>query len=311
VRYASSVYRALQFRWAWAILATVGTASTVGLVIGLENYGKSRAAERTRQETAKVLERQRTETLSRLPDLEKTLRAHVAEARWDDAAKTHALIKGVKPEQPILAETIAAITAGQASARAKQAEDVRFGKVQGSLQYGQRVVADKKLCDTPKEIADVWGGLKLVRRTDPMWPAVSSLVPKLESCRKRAEATLNAGMRSIMVAQREAWRGKVEKLFLDQGMDVDVTLSGTYKDQARLKWALMSKVTVHKLTDDDSMREGSFLHGLQKIGFRKVTFSDGWDYGVVYTLHPENEGGAGVTVLQPLGIGTTLVLPSS
>ena len=89
-------------------------------------------------------------------------------------------------------------------------------------------------------------------------------------------------------------------------MDVDVTLSGKYKDSASLQWPLMSKVTVHRLTDGDSMREGSLLANMQKIGFREVRFRDGYNYGVRYTLTPSSESEGGATVLRTMGLGTPL-----
>ena len=306
--YVSAASPLVHRRWVWAVLAMIGTAAFLGFQGRMTERSKERTAEAARLASAAAAEKQRAATLARMPELEQSLRSQVAAAQWDEASKTQALIKGVKPDHPVLRETEGRIQAGITALRSKQAEDARREKVRVAVEQGQKVVADKSQCETPKSISDVWNGLRLVQRSDPNWPAASALAPRLEACRKRTEATLSKGLRSIMVAQREAWRDKAEKTFLDGGMNVDVTLSGTHKDQATLKWALMSKVTVHKLTDDGSMRAGSFLDGLQKIGFRKVHFTDGWDYGVFYTLEPSSEAGGGVTVLQQMGLGSPLAL---
>jgi hypothetical protein len=71
----------------------------------------------------------------------------------------------------------------------------------------------------------------------------------------------------------------------------------------------MSKAVVHKFTDAGSMREGSFLSNVQKAGFRRVTFSDGYDFGIYYDLEPEDEARGGAIVLAQVGIGVPLALP--
>ena len=65
-------------------------------------------------------------------------------------------------------------------------------------------------------------------------------------------------------------------------MNVDITLSGPNKDRATLKWALMSRAAAYKLTDGGSLAQTSFLGSMQKIGFKRVTFSgildESWSY---------------------------------
>ena len=70
----------------------------------------------------------------------------------------------------------------------------------------------------------------------------------------------------------------------------------------------MGRAMVHKITDGGSMAEGAFLANLQKIGFRRVMFSDGFDFGSYYDLEPDNESSAGAAVLSGVGLGDPLVL---
>ncbi|MSQ00490.1 MAG: hypothetical protein EXR71_01190 [Myxococcales bacterium] len=70
----------------------------------------------------------------------------------------------------------------------------------------------------------------------------------------------------------------------------------------------MSRVTTHKLTDDSSVSDGSLLGNLQRIGFRKVTFSDTYNESWTYTLTPPDESHGGRAVLEPMGLGAPLVL---
>ena len=148
----------------------------------------------------------------------------------------------------------------------------------------------------------------VVKKDDPEWPETTALVPKLEACRRKVAQSLSAGMQTIMVAQRQAWAKQAEKTMLDQGMEVDFVLSGEKKDRVTVKWVLMNKVAVHKITKDGSLSEGAFLGQMQKVGFRRVTFSDGFNFAVYYDLQPPDETTGGNTVLAGLGIGTPLKL---
>jgi hypothetical protein len=70
----------------------------------------------------------------------------------------------------------------------------------------------------------------------------------------------------------------------------------------------MGRPAVYKITDGGSMNEGSFLAGLQRIGFRRVNFSDGFEYGTYYDLHPSEETKGGGTVLDGMGLGQPISL---
>jgi hypothetical protein len=164
------------------------------------------------------------------------------------------------------------------------------------------------MCDTPKAIADAWNLVRVAKRTDPQWGQATAAVAGLETCRLQTERTLSRGMQQVMVAQRQAWAQSAEKTMLDQGMDVDFQLGGPQKDQLTMKWILMGKVAVHKITNGGSMAEGSFLRNMQKVGFRRVSFSDGNDFAVYYTLEPANESNGGKSVLGQSGLGAPLRL---
>jgi hypothetical protein len=62
------------------------------------------------------------------------------------------------------------------------------------------------------------------------------------------------------------------------------------------------------MTDGGSMSAGSLLANLEKIGFQRVTFRDGYDYGVYYDLDPGDEANGGASALAGLGLSQPLVL---
>ncbi len=188
------------------------------------------------------------------------------------------------------------------------AEEERRKNVSLGLRQAGSVVTDEKLCDTPKAIADAWELVNQVRREDPEWSAAVAVTPRLESCRRSVEQALSRGLQKIMIGQREEWATNAEKKMLDEGMDVEFGLGGAAKDQLTVKWALMGNVAVHKITRDGSMRDDAVLAQMQKIGFRRVSFSNGWNFHVYYTLNPSDETNIGKGVWEGMGVKGPLVL---
>lgn len=194
--------------------------------------------------------------------------------------------------------------------RAEALETTRRQGVASAVTAGRGILSQAAPCDSFKAMPDVWSRLKLATSGDVEWEDASALLVKLQPCqlrlekqaalaaeaarkkaaldaeasRKKAAATAAASA----MAGRLAWASAAEKKMLDSGMEVDFIVTGSKKDLLTVKWVLMSKVQVYRLTNDDSMADGSFLSNLQKAGFRKVTFSDGYNYGVTYTLPQSN-----------------------
>lgn len=176
------------------------------------------------------------------------------------------------------------------------------------LAAARAVVGDKEQCTTLKAIGDAWADLTQTLPTDPEYKQAAGLTSKLERCRLSAEKELSAGLKKIMVGQRETMAAELERNFLDGGFDVDVRLRGAAKNELQLDYVLMSKVLVHQMTDGGSMSDGSLLSNLQKAGFRKVVFYDTWQESWSYTLEPQDEDHGGRTVLAGMGLGEPLVL---
>jgi hypothetical protein len=266
----------------------------------------NRAFTELRKESAQKAAR--TGALARLPGLANDMEGRIAESKWQEAASLHAQIKALDPSYQSLASAWAKIGPEMSKIQAQQRETERRRTVAGGVAAARKVVSDSKACDTPNAIAEAWKGLRQVHKDDPEWSSAVNLASGLERCRTQVARSLSKGLRSIMVGQRQSWAMAAEKKMLDEGMEVDFTLAGAQKDQLTVKWALMGKVAVHKLTNDGSMSDGSFLSQMQKVGFRRVTFSDGWRFSVYYDLNPSDETKGGNTVLVGLGIGTPLTL---
>lgn len=76
-------------------------------------------------------------------------------------------------------------------------------------------------------------------------------------------------------------RGEAEKTlrdsFLNQGLDIDVRVSGARRTTITLKYALMNAVWSYKLNQAGS------INTLLELGFKKIILTDGYDYKTTWT----------------------------
>ena len=172
-----------------------------------------------------------------------------------------------------------------------------------SVKLADQVAKDAHECDTPKSIADAWEGVRQVPRTSRSYRAAVRAAAGLERCRVRVIRTLDDAGRKLMVTQREQWAERYEQSLVDGNVDARVTLQGPHKDRATVKWVLVNRPLVNKLGKDPE-----FLGSLQKIGLRRVTFTDGFYESFYFDLSPEDESGIGRRALSGMGLGEKLAL---
>lgn len=107
----------------------------------------------------------------------------------------------------------------------------------------------------------------------------NNLLEEINRRNKEIDKLSKAVERKIAVQLRENLRNNLEKGFLELGWDVEVTLKGKEKDILNLKYVLFSKAMVYKLTNGNDLSEGSFLLNIKKSGFKRVHFTNNYDYG--------------------------------
>ncbi|MBL4689402.1 MAG: hypothetical protein JKY37_32735 [Nannocystaceae bacterium] len=165
------------------------------------------------------------------------------------------------------------------------------------------VAADKEKCDTPLEIQQAWEALKSIPEDDPNRKKASRAAKKLEKCRKKVERQFDKGLRDVMVMQRTNFATQLENSLLDDGLDVRVTAKGKYSDHLKVKWILMGRPAVRAMT-----KETGFLQNAEKVGFKLVTFTDGYYESFKFDLAPESEAGGGKGALEGMGLDQPLSL---
>lgn len=72
--------------------------------------------------------------------------------------------------------------------------------------------------------------------------------------------------------QRAIYASTAEEIFVKNGMDVEVSASGSKKDQLRLKYVLMSQPLVYKFQNEMKINEQARV-----FGFKKIIYTDGYD----------------------------------
>lgn len=165
------------------------------------------------------------------------------------------------------------------------------------------VAGDADKCDTPLAISEAWEALKKIPADDPSYKKAQQATAKLEKCRKKVERAFDKGIRDVMIAQREAYVETLDRAMLESGFDATASVSGKHKDKLRIEWVLMGRAAAHQLA-----HEGGILAGAEKIGFKRVTFTDGFYESFYWDLSPQSEDGGGKAALGGMGLGEPLKL---
>jgi hypothetical protein len=175
------------------------------------------------------------------------------------------------------------VTEPLARARELKAEADRTAIVDGA------VATAKSKCDSAEDLTKAWERLRTIVKGDALYPRAVTAAAALERCRKAQVQLALKGLRKLGKASREQFAHEYEHKLLTQGMNVRIRLGGALKDRLTIQFILFDRTAPYQITNDGSMAEGSFLSNLQNMGFKRVTFTDGYDYSSGYDLSPMAE----------------------
>lgn len=244
----------------------------------------SPSSARAAQIAQKVEEETHRQRLATLPERHAAIAQKVQAGLWRDAGGLCTEARAIDPKNPPISATCGEVDA-----------ELRKLDIVGWIAEANRAATEK--CDTPAVLGEAWKNLKQIQAEEAGYAEAKKAAVRLEKCRKSAERTLGTALRDLMIKQRTDWAASYEAELLDSGMDVRVTLQGKYKDQAKIRWVLLGRAMVHQITKD-----GSFLANLEKIGFKRVTFSDGFYESWYYDLNPQSEENGGAIALRGVGL---------
>lgn len=230
--------------------------------------------------------------LATLPSRLTTIQEKTRVEAWKEAGKECRAAKAIDAEYE-----------GISAACAPVEEQLLLIGRKEAVANAEAVSADADKCQTPLALSEAWEELKKIPSDDPSFKKAKRVASKLEKCRKKTERAFDKGLRDIMVSQREAYVEKLDRAMLESGMDARVTLGGKHKDKLKIKWVLIGRATAHEMA-----HEGGILVAAEKIGFKRVTFTDGYYESFYYDLEPQSEAEGGKKVLASMGLDKPLKL---
>ncbi len=182
--------------------------------------------------------------------------------------------------------------AGLKDACAVVAKGKRAAAVPEWIAAANAVADDKGKCTLPTEIQQAWSDLKQITSDDAQFSKAKRAAARLERCRKKSQRAFTKGVKEVMAMQRRSHAANLEETLLDLRMNADVSTRGKWDQTLRIKWALMTRVTVRDFTGQDEL-----VGAWTKVGFTKVVFTDGFYESWSIELDPESESDAGAAVL--------------
>ena len=230
--------------------------------------------------------------LATMPDRLTKIREHTSKEAWRDAGKECHAAKAIETNYDGLADACAPV----------EHQLVRLKREQ-AVQDALDVANNRDQCETPLSISEAWNALREIPSDDPSFKGAKRAAARLEKCRKKAERAFDRGLRDVMKAQRERYVENLDRVMLETGVDAVVTAHGKYKDRLKIKWVLMGRAMAHQMAND-----AGIVAAAEKIGFTRVTFSDGFYESFHYDLEPQSEAGGGKAVLEGMGLAEPLRL---
>ena len=182
----------------------------------------------------------------------------LAEGRWQDVIDTSEAFAIVADSK--------LVSLADSAAKAMEAEE-RKAQEQELLAEQKRIPASD-----PIRNRDVYQRLRAVNPDEPLYKE------KYDYYNRKIRENNRAATRTKTKENRLAYAETLEDDFLDEGLDIYVSVHGAENTTLRLKWVLASRVTAHQLQTQDN------FYTWRSLGFRRVELRDGYNYSVYWDL---------------------------
>lgn len=205
------------------------------LVVLLAVWGSKREAQRKQEEDARErrIEANRVDALKQMPAKEHLAAGEAFLKRWQDneaAAKKYLDASLKNPDAP--------------------APDVKF--------------------ITKDEEAAIRTRLGYIGPDQPEYPKAQALLHQMADLDAKSKKEGDAWAEKARVATRKDYAKELEQRFIDQRMDVDVTVSGKDNTVLNLRYVLANKVVANDISESGLIKQA------RERGFKKVRLSDGY-----------------------------------
>lgn len=168
----------------------------------------------------------------------------------------------------------------------KQAADNQKLTTAQHLEEAKKALAEKsadfpegKTWDAEIHLKDIPPEAKEYQQAQSLLKEIKKREAKVLAARQAEQEKVKKEETKALQVQRTHYADLLERNFLDKGFDFTVTVSGQDNALLKIKWVLMSRPLVYKMTKD-----GELLDIWKKMGFKKVIFSDGYRTSWTYDL---------------------------
>lgn len=217
--------------------------------------------------------------------------ARAEAARKADAAKAQAAreeaerqrLAAMTPEERA-AETRSKVDAADAATIAEG--EAMLKRRKENMEWAVTAHSGKKakIPDGGPVKTDEWNAvlkhLGAITRDHSAYQKAQTLLARLDEIDKKSVAAGAAMEEKARVEHRKEFAAKLEQIYIDKRLDTDVTVSGPKNTVLEIKWVLANKVTANDLSRSD------VLDTAQKLGFKKVILTDGYDWNWKWDLKP-------------------------
>lgn len=223
-------------------------------------------------ETLKKLQTTAKDAMALIAKTEKTnqLLAELSKTSAEDSVKNSKIYQELARLNPENQE----YKAKESLYASKIQEADRAKKIQGSKAVVDEVEARFK--KNTEHLKKYYGTSDQVKQATSDILKLASVKALYEKSDKKDEKNLSSRADSLMsnVAQQQRvlYASATEEIFMKSGLNIDVSVRGTKKEQLHLKYALMSQPLVYKFQNEVKIPEQARV-----FGFKKITYTDGYD----------------------------------
>ncbi|MDP2024832.1 hypothetical protein [Sulfuriferula sp.] len=247
------------------VAAALMTISIIGSTTGSYSVGKEKA------EAARADAKRKDESARALAERQEKEKQRLA-AMTPEEREAEAKQKAESAVAPIIQEGKAMLK------RWREREAWATAKMAGkNLKEPDSKMVKKQ------EWADVKAHLSTIKNTQPRYQEAQDLLAAMAVEDKKTAVTNAVFQAAGRVEARKDFAKNLENAFIEKRMNTDVSASGSKNTVLRIKWALASKVSAHDLSKSD------VLESAETAGFKKVIFTDGYDFQVYWDLKPKTE----------------------
>lgn len=136
----------------------------------------------------------------------------------------------------------------------------------------KEVSSKKKVEDiNSAKIEELYGHLNYITSENEDYAESLKIRENLVPIQKKIDAYMMKVAEKLQMSQREILAQQFEQIFLDQGMDIYVTIKGKNKDILNMKYILCSRPFIHQFNKEEKL-----LVGLSKGGFKRIQCETGY-----------------------------------